>query len=620
VREVVMHRASKLSMSAQGVLELAAIAGQQVDRRVLEVAVDLPADEVGTGIDELVQAKMFVEVGGSLPVYLFAHAIVRETVAEAIPRSTRARLHQRAGEAIESVFEGDLRPVFAELAGHFAAAATSGSTAKATDYARRAASQAVDLVAYDEAVSHLTVALQLSAPGSEERVDILLALGAADARHGLAREAMTAFGDAFRLARELGLMAQAVRAAAGFEETMQLHGLPGRLAVEIVSSALGLLGDQDSPLRTRLQACLAMALTFDGQLGAAEQVGQLAIASARRLGDPALLLATLKGGLVDLSDCARWVRVAREMCQLASQLDDPWSLALARSVEIRGLLMEGRIDEARAAVTVFRRSADESRFVFYRYMGMTFDVVISLVDGRLDDAERLAQVAQDFGSSSGIESDAGVFGVHMYVIRREQGRLAEVAPVLRLASTLEPEAPVWRPGLAALLVDTGMLDEAQSEFEHLAADGFASLPRDAMWPCSLTFLAEVCTALGDRRRADQLYRELEPFRGFTMVVGYTVCLGPADRLMGSLAACMGRDQDAESHFAAALGLAERSGSPVWRARVQHDWAVSLGARPDLLVAAGRTARQVGMAALAERCRLALAELGPVARAGETADR
>jgi tetratricopeptide (TPR) repeat protein len=603
VREVVAHRAKKLAAPAQRVLELAAIAGQHVDRRVLETAVDLPAEEVASGIDELVQAKMFVAVGDALPIYHFAHAIVRETVAESIPPSTRALLHLRAGEAIESVFASDLTPVFAELAGHFAAAAASGGAAKATEYARRAATQAVALVAYDEAITHLTIAVQLSPPASEERVDNLLALGAAGVRQGLAREAMTAYGDAFRLARELGLMEQAVRAAAGFEETMQLHGLPGGPAVEIVSRALGLLGDDDSPLRTRLQACLAMALIFAGRREEADRIGQRAIASARRHGDPVVLLAALKA---DLPDGARWVRTAQEMREVASQVDDPWSLALARSIGIRGLLMEGRIDDARAAISTFRRAVEKSRFVLYRYMGMAFDVMLSVIDGRLDDAERLAEEAQDFGSSSGIESDAGVYGVHMYVIRREQGRLAEVAPVLRLASALEPDAPVWRPGLAALFVDTGMLEDARREFETLAADDFASLPRDAMWPCSLTFLSEVCTALGDQRRAEVLYRELETYRGLTMVVGYTVCLGPAERLMGSLAACMGRD-DAESHFAAALGLAERSGSPVWRAHVQYDWAVALGDRPDLLEAAGEIARQTGLAALAERCRGLLAD-------------
>jgi DNA-binding NarL/FixJ family response regulator len=86
-----------------------------------------------------------------------------------------------------------------------------------------------------------------------------------------------------------------------------------------------------------------------------------------------------------------------------------------------------------------------------------------------------------------------------------------------------------------------------------------------------------------------------------MMVGYTICLGPAERLMGSLAALVGRRSDAEAHFQAALDLAERGGSPVWRAHVQHDWAAALGDRPDLEAAAQATAAALGMRALAEQC-------------------
>ena len=114
-----------------------------------------------------------------------------------------------------------------------------------------------------------------------------------------------------------------------------------------------------------------------------------------------------------------------------------------------------------------------------------------------------------------------------------------------------------------------------------------------MWPGCLTFLAEVCVALGDAEQAAVLYRELEPYRGVTMMVGFTICLGPAERLMGSLAALMCRRDDAERHFVAAFDLADQSGSPVWLAQVQHDWAAALGDRKDLAAAAQTTAARLG---------------------------
>ena len=48
----------------------------------------------------------------------------------------------------------------------------------------------------------------------------------------------------------------------------------------------------------------------------------------------------------------------------------------------------------------------------------------------------------------------------MYVIRRAEGRLAEVAPVMRALAGQAGPPSTWRPGLAALYADLGMLDEA----------------------------------------------------------------------------------------------------------------------------------------------------------------
>ena len=48
-------------------------------------------------------------------------------------------------------------------------------------------------------------------------------------------------------------------------------------------------------------------------------------------------------------------------------------------------------------------------------------------------------------------------------------------------------------------------------------------------------------------------------------------------------------------------------------RSQHDWAVALGERPDLLAAAHATATAIGMNGLAERCRIAGGSQGPVRR-------
>jgi DNA-binding CsgD family transcriptional regulator len=344
----------------------------------------------------------------------------------------------------------------------------------------------------------------------------------------------------------------------------------------------------------------------------AQLVGEEALANARHHGDPEVLAAALQSATVYSLEPRRFLRDSSELAELGRQLGNGWIGAFGQACQVRGHLCLAQLDEARARLRDLWLEADRGRFMFYRYQALAFGVALAVAHGRFDEAERLAGEAHELGAVSHTDFDAGVYGLHMFVIRREQGRLGEVAPVLRLAATLQPGEPVWRPGLAACFAETGMLDDARREFERLAPDGFAAVPRDAMWPCCLSFLAETCVALGDQDRAKLLYRELEAFRGQTLMVAFTISLGPAERLMGSLAALAGRPVEAETHFAAALALAERAGSPVWTAHAQHDWAVALGDRPDLLAAAETTATELGMDALAQRCRDRAASPSPSA--------
>lgn len=131
---------------------------------------------------------------------------------------------------------------------------------------------------------------------------------------------------------------------------------------------------------------------------------------------------------------------------------------------------------------------------------------------------------------------------------------------------------MWRPGLAALYAELGLLDEAAEVFNSLAPDRFAAVPRDGIWPACLTFMAETGLAVGGPADVEVLYELLLPHRGRNLLAGFTTCYGPADRLLGALAARLGRDDDADAHFAVALELANRSGSPVWVAEIERSRA------------------------------------------------
>jgi DNA-binding CsgD family transcriptional regulator len=597
VREVVAARFARRTPDARRTAELIAVAGLRVELRVIRVATGDP-DTLGAALDELLDAKLLVELEGAAPSYQFAHAIVRDTIEQGVPASALARLHHKVGQALEAVYESDRRPVLAELARHFVAAAGLGDADRAVYYARRAADQAMRSYAYDQAIVHLDAALALTPPASPEHVDILLARAEAGTKFGLDPTSMEAYHTAYEQARSLGLVTQAARAVIGLEDTRQLRGLHGTFSVGMITEVLALVDPDDTELRMRLRASLVQALHLAGRLDEARRLGDELLSEAKAQNDPELLLTVMKSFVMSqlYLEPANIIDSNHELCRLAEDIGDLWTLCWSTGNIIRGHLMLGQVIDAKAVLERQRRAAAVGHYDLFRYQVVAFDAVIALIDGRFADAERCANEANELFSHQ-TEFGAGVYGLQMYALRREQGRLAEVAPILR-AVAAAPDQTVWRPGLAALYADMGMLADARRELDALGQDNFAAIDRDSVWPASLTFVAEVCSTLHDTTYAETLYRELDAFQGLTMMVGYTACFGPADRLRGTLAAVLGRRNDAEAHFRSALEQADRSRSPVWRARVCHDWAVALGNRPDLLDAARAIAVELGMTGLA----------------------
>ena len=173
--------------------------------------------------------------------YQFTHALVRETVEEAVSPLQRARLHIRIAEALEQVHEADDRPALAELAGTTAPAPPSGRRPRPSCTAAAPATQARRSAAYDEAGRHLSSALPHTVAASPERVELLLELGdvqlsAAVATASRSSAAATAFEHALRI----GAHDLAADAAIGYEMAVHIPGLPGDRAVQLVRRALEL--------------------------------------------------------------------------------------------------------------------------------------------------------------------------------------------------------------------------------------------------------------------------------------------------------------------------------------------------------------------------------------------
>jgi DNA-binding CsgD family transcriptional regulator len=277
----------------------------------------------------------------------------------------------------------------------------------------------------------------------------------------------------------------------------------------------------------------------------------------------------------------------------------------------------------------------------------------AMLAGSFAEAEQLAMAAFQSGNALGRSGTQGVFGVQLFHLRWQQGRLAEVEPLVRAVIAQSPDQPYLRGALALLLCETGRIEEARGEFDRLAAQSFADLPRNPVHLAVASTLADACAGVGDERRAALLYELLRPADGRALMVQPTVaCMGPAARCLGRLAATMANSaatddaywHRARRHFEDAIGLAERMNAGPYVARSQIDYTGAILDRLTRARAAGRMparhagpvpreeavvllqrgleqARALGMAGLEQRATRLLDELerlAPVAEPPATA--
>jgi tetratricopeptide (TPR) repeat protein len=207
----------------------------------------------------------------------------------------------------------------------------------------------------------------------------------------------------------------------------------------------------------------------------------------------------------------------------------------------------------------------------YTYVRAGFVTMRALLEGRFTEAEQLALQALNLGQRLQSQSAEGIFGMQMFLLRREQGRLHEVAPIVEMF-VKQHSGSSFKPGLALMYAELGLMDKARPVFEELAVNEFMGIQQDALWAASITFLVEVCATLGDRDRAEVLYRLLSPYATYAVVASEWASFGAASRFLGQLSATMGRWQEAESHFDQALAMNAAMGAKPWLAHTQFQYA------------------------------------------------
>ena len=621
VKDVVGRRLAGLGEHANHVLAIASVVGRRFGLDLLERLSGRDEDELIAALDDALAADLIVEEPGAPGRFAFTHALVRETAYDALSRTRRVRLHGRVGRALEELHRADLEPHLGELAHHFAAATEPGHAEDAVRYATAAGERAMEQLAYEDAVRHYrgalaTLALAGGAP-EIQRCDLLLELGAAEARAGEGVKARANFEQAADLGERIGSAARVAEAALGYGADVLgglwwlSVGLTDERMVNLLERALAML-PPDGAVRARVLAQRAMQLYWTTERERGTTMSAQAVEMARAAGDSGTLLYTLgahHAALWGPDAVNEQLAVAEELARLAESCGDHERGLVGLGWRLTDLLVLGDRTAVEGAVDTMVRWALELRQPTHRWYATHCQAMLAMLDGRFDEVEELISTALAFNPQVHDQSASQSWAIQMYALRNEQGRLGELEPVLTAATELYEAVPSWRAALAYLYAQTGQEAECRKEFERLAEDDFGGLPRDGIWLTGAAYCARACAYLGDAGRAVVLHEQLLPYAELNVVTGLGISyVGSVELYLGLLAATAARWDEADRHFSSARRVHEALRSSPWVAHTDYEHARMLMARGreedrdragDLLENARATAERLGMTRLSE---------------------
>jgi hypothetical protein len=638
VRETIRRRLEPLEPEALDTLRLAAIIGRTFNLPALERASPLDRDSVLSALDAAADLGLVVAVPATLGQYCFGHGLIRETLLLDMPAAIRMGAHRAVGEALEQVYRGAIESHLPELAHHFLSAALRGDLAKAVHYSERAAQRALADLAYEQAAELFTRALEaLELLGADvpRRAALLLGLGTAESRAGRPAARAT-FEAAVAAARTIGADEILARAALGIAPFALAPGFVDDGHVALLVEALDRIGPADSPLRVRLLGSLATALYWSDTGPRRAELAREALDMARRLRDvPTLIFALSSAQLATTGpdtteQSARWLR---RLFELSDRAGETAMTLAARSRHIDVLLELDDLAAADIAIETLERLARESRDRRAAAFVPLHRARRAALEGRFEEAHALVAGVAAMADELSASTIPITVASQIVVLTWLQQGAAAIGEQVRAYADGAAAMPCWRAGLAASLAAGGRTDEARLEYDRLAADGFAVLPRDNLWLVAMALLTETVASLQSRSGAAAVYAELAPFAGRNIVLPTTAFLGPVEQWLGILARVQGRHAKALEHLAAARTSARRNGARTSLVRIAVEEAVvlledgGLAARrraAELLDQAAAACEDMGMVGKLERiaplqARLAAAPPAAGAVGAQTAD-
>jgi predicted ATPase len=206
VQAILASRIDRLPPDEKELLQTLAVIGREFAwSLVRHIADGRRDDKLERMLADLQMAEFIYEQPATGDIeYIFKHALTQQVAYDSLLIERRKLLHERAGQALESMFAEQLDDHLGDLARHYS---RSDNVSKAVEYLGRAGQQALQRSAYAETISSLSAAIDRlqRLPESPKRIqrELLFQLSLGRALMAVKGEAAPETERAYTSAREL---------------------------------------------------------------------------------------------------------------------------------------------------------------------------------------------------------------------------------------------------------------------------------------------------------------------------------------------------------------------------------------------------------------------------------
>ena len=514
IQALLAARIDRLEPDERAVVQRGSVEGRLFHRGAVTELLD-EGDGVGGTLLALAR-KEFVRPDRSLfpgdDGFRFNHVLIRDVAYASMPKELRSRLHERLADWLERS-NGHLAAHDEIIGYHLERAYALGAEVGRRDAAlalragkllRHAGNAALDRAEPRAALSLLRRADALLVDAPAERVALLPHLARAAMDSGALAEAEQVFGEAIRLAREIGDELNELRAEVGRGHLSHMLGTASGDELRALADRAIATFDDDADLAD------AWELMGTGYLRARNREAQLqALHHAR---DHAHASGDLRrqidawnqigGAMVFGRTPLLEVRVfCEEQLVWARERNLP-------AVEADALLVGPYVDARLGDIELAREKLARSKEIC-RDLGIAYGLAeagmagaeLELTAGDLPAAERELREAIDIAVGMGAAHYVAMYKVRLARILNEQGRHEEAGELLDEAADLYGHTAPWKSNRARVLAAKRALDEAVALAREAAELEEANDDLNAV-ALTLVDVSEVLRAAGDQAGAE----------------------------------------------------------------------------------------------------------------------